>query len=77
MIREDMVRVQMSSDLRYRPIFDPWYMDMILEYNEYGAYSLDEIFSFIQAGGYGVGIGEWRPEKSCGTYGRFHIDIDS
>ena len=74
MLREDMVRVQMSTDLRYRPIFDPWYMDMILEYNEHGAYSLDEILSFIQAGGYGTGIGEWRPEKSCGIYGRFHID---
>ena len=74
MLREDMVRVQMSTDLRYRPIFEDWYVDLLLEYNEHGKYTLDEILSFIQAGGYGVGIGEWRPEKS-GFFGRYHIEM--
>lgn len=71
--REDMVRVQLSTDLRYRPIFEHWYMDMILEYNVNGNLTLEEILSCIQAGGYAVGIGEWRPEKD-GVFGTYHIE---
>lgn len=75
MLREDMVGVQMSTDLRYRPIFENWYVDMILEYNENGTLSLDEILSCIEAGGYSVGVGEWRPECD-GIFGRFHVKTD-
>ena len=74
MMREDMVRVGMgSADVRYRPIFEHWYCDMILEYNASGAMSLDDILNCINAGGYAVGVGEWRPEKD-GDFGRFHIE---
>ncbi len=74
MLREDIVRVGMgSADLRYRPIFENWYVDMILEYNENSSMKLDDILSCIQAGGYAVGVGEWRPEKD-GNFGRFHVE---
>lgn len=74
-IREDMVRVGMgSADLRYRGEFREWYMDMILEYNAGGDLSLEQIINVINAGGYTVGIGEWRPEKD-GTFGRYHVEI--
>lgn len=72
--REDMVTVSNGgSDIRYRPIFNNWYCDMILEYNESGEMKLSDILTCIEAGGYCTGVGEWRPEKD-GTFGRFHIE---
>lgn len=73
-IREDMVKVgQGTADLRYRPMFENWYCDLILEYNESGDMKLSDILSCIEAGGYVCGVGEWRPEKD-GQFGRFHIE---
>lgn len=73
-IREDMVRVGMgTADIRYRGEFRNWYMDCLIEYNENGAMSLEQIINCINAGGYAVGIGEWRPEKD-GSNGMFHIE---
>lgn len=73
-IREDMVKVGMgSADLRYRPMFEEWYCDMILEFNESGDMKLNDILSCIEAGGYVCGVGEWRPEKD-GQFGRYHIE---
>ncbi len=74
MLREDIVKVGMgTADLRYRPIFEHWYVDMVLEYNENSSMKLDDILSCIQAGGYSVGVGEWRPERD-GSFGRYHVD---
>ena len=74
MCREDMVKLQgTSSDLRYRAIFEEWYCDMVLEFNESGAYKLDDILTIIEAGGYVTGVGEWRPERD-GIFGRYHIE---
>lgn len=74
-IREDMVRIGMgSADLRYRGEFKNWYMDLILEYNASSDLTVDQIVNVINAGGYIVGIGEWRPEKD-GTFGRYHVEI--
>lgn len=73
-MREDMVRVGMgTADLRYRGEFKDWYMDFILEYNASGAMSLEQIINCINAGGFAVGIGEWRPEKD-GSFGTFHVE---
>ena len=70
-----MVRIGMgSADLRYRAQFNEWYMEMILEFNDGGEYTLDQIINVINAGGFGVGIGEWRPEKD-GNFGRYHIEL--
>lgn len=75
-IREDMVRIGMgSADLRYRGEFKNWYMDLILEYNASGDMSLEQIVNVINAGGYIVGIGEWRPERD-GTFGKYHVEIE-
>jgi hypothetical protein len=73
-IREDMVRIGMgSADLRYRGEFKNWHMDLVIEYNSGGNLTLDQIVNVINAGGYIVGIGEWRPEKD-GTFGRYHVE---
>lgn len=74
-MREDMVKIgKGSADLRYRPEFDSWYMDFVLQYNDSGEYSLEDIINCINAGGYVSGIGEWRPEKD-GDFGRFHVQL--
>jgi len=69
-----MVRVGMgTADIRYRPVFENWYMDLQLEYNANSNVTLEQILNIIEAGGYGVGIGEWRPEKD-GRFGTYHIE---
>lgn len=74
-IREDMVRVGMgSADIRYRGEFNNWYMDLTIRYNKNGQYSLEQILNIINLGGYGCGIGEWRPEKS-GQNGMYHLAV--
>ena len=74
-MREDMVRIgQGSADLRYRAEFKNWHIDMVLEYNASGNLTIEQIINCINAGGYAVGIGEWRPEKD-GDFGRYHVEI--
>lgn len=74
-MREDMVRIgQGSADLRYRAEFKNWYMDLTLEYNASGNLTLEQIINCINAGGYTVGIGEWRPERD-GVFGTYHVEF--
>ena len=73
-IREDSVKIGMgTSDLRYRGEFKNWYMDLQLEYNASGDITLEQIMNIINVGGYGCGLGEWRPERD-GINGRYHVD---
>lgn len=37
--------------------------------------TIDDLVNLVNRAGFGVGIGEWRPEKS-GEYGRFEVDSD-
>ena len=72
-IREDLVRVGVgSADLRYRPQFDEWAVDIELEIDN-DLLQVEDILKLVNRAGFGVGIGEWRPEKS-GEFGRFEID---
>ncbi|HEU0072497.1 MAG TPA: hypothetical protein VFS30_00660 [Dehalococcoidia bacterium] len=72
-MREDVVRLSgRSTDLRYRPMFTEWSTVLKVTYVT-SAVSRDSVLSLIDAGGLGVGVGEWRPEKS-GVYGTYQID---
>lgn len=72
-MREDAVRVGMgSSDLRYRPEFMPWAMTLHITYDLQWI-NLDTIVNLLERAGFGVGLGEMRPEKG-GDFGRFQID---
>lgn len=72
-MREDVVRLGISgTDLRYRPEFWPWSAILDVTYVK-SMLTLDSVLSLIDAGGMGVGVGEWRPEKK-GDYGTFQID---
>lgn len=71
-MREDMVRIGMGvADIRYRGEFSKWSTVLTIQYNK-NAMSIEQIVSLFNIGGFGVGVGEWRPAKD-GSYGRFHV----
>lgn len=72
-MREDVVRVARGgTDLRYRPEFWPWRVDLRVTYVT-SALTRGSVLSLIDAGGLGVGVGEWRPEKK-GDFGTYRVD---
>lgn len=72
-MREDVTRVGMGgTDLRYRPEFTEWSTEVEITYVK-SMLTRESVLSLIEAGGMGVGIGEWRPEKR-GDFGTFMID---
>lgn len=74
-MREDVVRVgRGGTDLRYRPEFRDWKTVLTVTYVT-SMLTRDSILSLIDAGGMGVGVGEWRPEKN-GDFGTYRIDPD-
>lgn len=74
-MREDVVRLGRSgSDLRYRPEFTQWRVMLDVTYVT-SALTRSSILSLIDAGGMGVGVGEWRPERN-GAFGTYRIDPD-
>jgi hypothetical protein len=75
-MREDMVRIGMgTADIRYRPEFKTWRVKLPVRYNA-DAISLEQIVNLFNMAGFGVGVGEWRPEKD-GLFGMFHVKIDA
>ena len=73
--REDMVRLNgATSDIRFRGQVVKWEAELNISYNS-SITSFDHIVNMLHAAGYGVGIGEWRPERD-GTFGRFEVVSD-
>lgn len=73
-IREDMVKVGMgTADLRYRPQFNHWSIDLDVKYNEAMGISWENLLNAINAAGFVCGLGEWRPERD-GDFGMFHVE---
>lgn len=70
--REDVVTVGRGTDLRYRPGFPEWRATLRLIYVK-SALTRNSVLSLVDAGGMGVGVLEWRPEKN-GTFGTYKID---
>ena len=72
-MREDVVRVgQGGTDLRYRPEFTEWQTTLTVVYVK-SMLTRESVLSLVDAGGMGVGVGEWRPEKK-GDFGTYQID---
>lgn len=72
-MREDVVTVgRGGTDLRYRPEFPEWSTTLDVTYVT-SALTRGSVLSLIDAGGMGVGVGEWRPEKD-GDFGTYRID---
>jgi hypothetical protein len=72
-IREDTVRVGAgAADLRYRPYFHRWAVDLDFELDS-ALLQVEDLLNLIDRAGFGVGLNEWRPEKG-GEFGRFEVD---
>lgn len=72
-MREDVTRVGMGgTDLRYRPEYPEWRTMLQVLYVD-SALTQESVLSLVDAGGMGVGVGEWRPEKR-GDFGTYCID---
>lgn len=72
-MREDVVTVNRGgSDLRYRPEFREWSTVLEVIYVT-SCLTRNSVLSLIDAGGMGVGVGEWRPERN-GDFGTYQID---
>lgn len=72
-MREDMVKIGMgTADIRYRGEFHNWKCRCRISYLKGGVFSLENIISMINLGGFCCGLGEWRTEKG-GISGAFHV----
>lgn len=70
--REDMVRVGMgTADIRYRGSFPKWRARLVVDHNV-NAMSAEQVVNLFNLAGFGVGVGDWRPERN-GIFGRFHV----
>jgi len=72
-MREDMVRIAMgTADIRYRGEFKQWKVRLLVRYNA-SVLSPAQIYNLFNLAGFGVGVGEGRPEKN-GSWGMFHVE---
>ena len=72
-IREDIVRVGAGqTDMRYRPEFKRWRVNVIIEMDS-DLLNEQDVINLVNRAGFSVGIGEWRPERG-GEFGRFELD---
>ena len=73
-MREDMVKIGMgTADIRYRGEFRNWKCRCRISYLKDGVFSLENIISMINLGGFCCGLGEWRTEKG-GISGAFRVE---
>ena len=72
-MREDMVKISNGvADIRYRGEFRNWKCRCKISYLKNGVFSLENIISMINLGGFSCGLGEWRTEKG-GISGSFRV----
>lgn len=70
--RQDMVRLNgLKADIRHRGEFRVWSAIIPFVFNA-NVISVEQLVNLLTLAGFGVGIGEWRPERN-GSYGRFRV----
>jgi hypothetical protein len=74
-LREDTIRLPgRKGGLTYRAEIPDWTAVLRISYIT-TSISRNSVLSLIEAGGFGVGVGDWRPEKN-GDFGTYEIDQD-
>ena len=74
-MREDMVKVGMgASTIRYRGEFKKWKAKITIRFNA-NALSREQVVNLFNVSGFGVGVGDWRPEKD-GSFGMYHVGTE-
>ncbi len=76
-MREDAVTIGINTrGLTYRPQYPEWQLRVTVEFNP-RLVSADQLVALVDQAGWGVGIGEGRPEKSSALgWGRFERLIE-
>jgi len=75
-MREDMVKVGMgASDIRYRAEFKKWKVKIRIRYNA-NAISQEQVVNLFNVSGFGIGVGDWRPERD-GSFGMYHVGTEA
>ncbi len=71
-MREDYAIINNGSpEIRYRAEFPEWAMNFNIDYNA-AVFSLEQIVTFFNFGGFSVGIGDWRTERA-GVFGNYRV----
>lgn len=77
-LSEDIVKVgpfnNRVPDLRYRPSFRKWSVELKLSLIKTGMFTMTDIINAIDMGGFMNGVGEWRTEKD-GQFGNYHVEL--
>lgn len=75
-MRRDPVRINngRGTDLRYRAEYIDWRAEFVVEFNA-RAITAEQILNLLSVAGFSCGIGENRPSKSGGDWGRFELDM--
>jgi hypothetical protein len=60
-----------ALDIRYRPMFWPWFVTFRVLHNP-RVITQESIVNIVETAGFHIGIGDWRPEKN-GNYGMFQV----
>lgn len=72
-MRTDRVTIGMgTTDVRYRAEFKEWTAEIPIIFNE-GVISLEQLVNLFRIAGFGVGVGEWRPERN-GIHGTWEVE---
>lgn len=75
-MREDYVRQGTGTNLRYRPEYLDWRTTVTVTFVT-SMLTRSSVLSLMDAGGMGVGVGEWRPQSKSsigGTFGTYRVD---
>jgi hypothetical protein len=71
-MREDYAVINNGApEIRYRAEFTEWAMEFDIRYNA-AVYSLEQVITFFNFGGFAVGVGDWRIEKG-GVFGTYKV----
>ena len=70
-MREDMVKISQSTDIRYRGEFKKWSVVLTVKYNA-DVISPEQLLNLFELAGFCCGVGEWRMERG-GTNGTFTL----
>lgn len=76
-MRRDMVRLETGvADIRFRGHFPNWWAEIRIQFNQ-RVITHEQLMALVDAAGFGVGIGEWRPgspKSESGQFGCFSVD---